>query len=118
LVDASPVITAVHQNHDYAYHPQGEYGVWHDEQAQRNIALAGGMRNMFTMDDATHLLTPSGLRRRWSYPLAPTHRAARRAWVGAWFAFLGATRPVRHALGLHQQSLDALRRKLRAQAKD
>ncbi len=118
LVDASPVITAVHQNHDYAYHPQGEYGVWHDEQAQRNIALAGGMRNMFTMDDAAHLLTPTGLRRRWSYPLAPARRAARRAWFRAWFAFLAATRPVRHALGLHQQTLDLLRRKVRAQAKD
>jgi hypothetical protein len=118
LVDASPVITAVHQNHDYAYHPQGEHGVWHDQQAQRNIALAGGMRNMFTMDDATHLLTPAGLRRRWSYPFAPARRAAHRAWFRAWFAFLGATRPVRHALGLHQQTLDVLRRKVRAQAKD
>lgn len=118
LVDASPVITAVHQNHDYAYHPQGEHGVWHDEQAQRNIALAGGLQNMFNMDDATHVLTPAGIRRRWSHPFAPARRAARRAWYRAWFAFLGTTRPLRHALGLHQQSFDALRRKVRAQAKD
>lgn len=118
LVDASAVVTPVHQNHDYAYHPQGEHGVWHDEQAQRNIALAGGLAELYTMQDATHELTPAGIRpRRW-YRLAPAERAALRTWYRAWFAFLAVTRPARHALGLHQQTFDSLRGKTRAQAKD
>jgi len=105
LVDASPVVTAVHQNHDYAYHPQGEHGVWHDQQAQSNIALAGGLANLYTIEDATHVLTPSGLRRRWAHRWAPHRRAVVRGWYRAWFAFLGATRRVRHALGLRQENL-------------
>ena len=47
----------VHQNHDYGYHPQGKQGVWQDEEARRNMELAGGARHLFTMDDATHRLT-------------------------------------------------------------
>jgi hypothetical protein len=117
LVDASAVITPVHQNHDYAYHPQGEYGVWHDAQAQRNIALAGGLANLYTIDDATHRLTPKGLRRRRAHHWAPHRRAAVRAWYRIWFAFLGATRPVRHAFGLRQGAWDALRGK-RASTRD
>lgn len=112
LVDASAVVTPVHQNHDYAYHPQGEHGVWHDEHAQRNIALAGGQANLYTIDDATHALMPNGIRRRWAHHWAPHRRAAIRAWYRAWFALLGATRPVRHALGLRQENLmQGIRRK-------
>jgi len=117
LVDASPVVTPVHQNHDYAYHPQGEHGVWHDALAQRNIELAGGLRNLYTIEDATLVLTPQGLRRRWAHHWAPQRRAAVRGWYRAWFAFLGATRPVRHALGLRQSTIDALRGRS-AHAKD
>jgi hypothetical protein len=28
VVDASDAVLAVPQNHDYAYHPDGEKGVW------------------------------------------------------------------------------------------
>lgn len=117
LVDASAVVTPVHQNHDYAYHPQGEHGVWHDALAQRNIALAGGLRNLYTIEDATHRLTPAGLRARWGQYWAPPRRAAVRGWYRAWFALLAATRPVRHTIGLRQGAFDALRRK-RAPVKD
>jgi hypothetical protein len=117
VVDGSAVITPVHQNHDYAYHPQGEYGVWNDAQAQRNIERAGGLANLYTIEDSTHLLTRRGLRKRWAHHWAPQRRAAVRGWYRGWFAFLGATRPLRHALGLRQGAFDALRGK-RAQAKD
>jgi hypothetical protein len=118
LVDASPVVTAIHQNHDYAYHPQGEHGVWHDELAQRNIALAGGLSNLYTIEDATHVLTSAGIERRWAHHWAPARRAAVRGWYRGWFALLGITRPARHALGLRQETLAQLRGKVRAPAKD
>ncbi len=108
LVDVSPVVTAIHQNHDYAYHPQGEQGVWHDALAQRNIALAGGLPHLYTIEDATHALTPGGIHTRWAHRWAPARRAAVRGWYRAWFALLGVTRPVRHALGLRQENVNAL----------
>jgi hypothetical protein len=104
VVDASRVVVAVHQNHDYGYHPQGKEGVWNDEEAKRNYELAGGIRNIYTIDDATHRLTPEGIGTNPGYLFAP----ARRAWVRsrnrAWHALLGATRPVRHALGLRSKA--------------
>jgi len=105
LVDASQSVFAVHQNHDYGYHPQGKDGVWNDAVASENIALAGGPQHLYTMDDATHALTPDGLRRKPSHRLAPARRAWRRLRSRIWFGLLGLTRPVRHALGLRQDSL-------------
>ena len=42
VVDASEAVPAVHQNHDYGYHPAGKTGVWTDDLARRNYELAGG----------------------------------------------------------------------------
>jgi hypothetical protein len=64
VVDLTPSTTAVHQNHDYAHHAGGAEGVWKGEEAQRNLALAGGYRNTGTIRDATHVLREAGLRRR------------------------------------------------------
>jgi hypothetical protein len=63
LVDASSVVMAVHQNHDYSYHPEGEKGVWQGEEAQRNYELAGGWTHLYFISDATHRLTSSGVKR-------------------------------------------------------
>jgi hypothetical protein len=109
VVDASASVLAVHQNHDYAYHPQGELGVWHDEEARRNVELAGGDRSCFTLRDATHRLTPSGMRACRLHSLAPASRAARRAAHSALHWALCVTRPVRHALGLRKSALDIVR---------
>ena len=62
LIDATPVVIAVHQNHDYAHHPQGKDGVSHGDEKVINEKLAGGLIHYFTLDDATHLLTPQKLR--------------------------------------------------------
>ena len=102
VVDASAVVLAVHQNHDYSYHPQGEKGVWEGEEAQRNYALLGGGRYFRTIENATHWLTPSRMRRNWRHWYALGRRATASAASGAWFALLGITRPVRHRLGLRQ----------------
>ena len=63
LIDASAVVRAVHQNHDYGDHPEGEKGVWEGEEAQENYALLEGHRKFRTLDNATHLLKPDGMRR-------------------------------------------------------
>jgi hypothetical protein len=104
VVDASNVVTAIHQNHKYGYHPAGAHGVWNDEQARRNFALAGGRGHLFTIDDATHILEDEGergnLRRYW----APYWRRMRPAVVPAWFAIMDATRPLRSAMGLRSSA--------------
>jgi hypothetical protein len=57
LIDATLVITAVHQNHNIStIH-------WEGPEAKRNLELAGGSENIFTLQDATHLLTQQGLKR-------------------------------------------------------
>ena len=62
LIDVTPAVCVVHQNHDYAHHPGGKAGA-HKEgaEARQNVALAGGEAYLFTLWDATHLLTPGGL---------------------------------------------------------
>ena len=102
VVDATHTVHAIHQNHDYGYHPQGKQGVWKDEEAQRNYALAGGVRHVYSIADATHRLTPRGIEPNPGYRLAPARRALRRGRAAVWHAILGATRPVRHALGLRK----------------
>ena len=112
VVDVSDRVCAVHQNHDYGYHPQGMAGVWNDDEARRNIELARGIRPM-TIEDAAYRLTSEGLvRNRW-YWLVPVKRGYRdvlravRGWVRArlWHPLLDRTRSVRHAMGLKKDDV-------------
>ena len=112
VVDASAVVMAVHQNHDYSYHPEGKTGVWNDEQAQRNYELAGGPKHIYSIDDATHTLTAHGIRpNRW-HSFAPLRRAVARTRSRGWFTLLSLTRPLRHRLGLRQATLASLSAKV------
>lgn len=80
VVDSSRVVLAVHQNHDYSHHPQGEAGVYWGEEARRNRELMGSRRHFRTIDDTAFVLTPSGIRpnyRRW---LVRAKRIARHPW--------------------------------------
>jgi hypothetical protein len=97
VVDATECLTAVHQNHSYSHHPDGQAGVLDGPEAQRNLALGGGLRHAFTLRDATHRLTPAGVKRRfvpfdlrrcwvvpiirhkWARPLVRLKKAAVRA---------------------------------------
>ena len=109
VVDASEMVTAVHQNHDYGYHAAGVRGVWGDAQAKRNYELAGGPWHLHTIADATHILQTDGERanlRRW---WAPYWRWLRPKLVPLWFAMLNATRPVRWRLGLRSGDAARLR---------
>jgi hypothetical protein len=55
VVDATPSILAVHQNHDYSHLPGG---LPHYDQAEsiQNTALAGGFVHLYNMLDTTHVL--------------------------------------------------------------
>lgn len=102
VVDASRAVVAVHQNHDYDYHPAGEKGVWHGEEAQQNYALLKGLRYYATMENATHRLSYNGMKRNRRHGFVQAKRIAKSVASKVWFALLGATRPLRHALGLRQ----------------
>jgi hypothetical protein len=64
VIEATERITALHQNHSYSHHPEGEQGVWEGVEKQRNWSLGGGLRHAYTLRDATHRLTKIGIRRR------------------------------------------------------
>jgi hypothetical protein len=102
VVDATANVMAVHQNHDHAYHPQGLHGVWHGQEAQANRQFAGQGRHLFTLDDATHLLTGGEIEPNRLYRLAPLRRAFVRLANVTWYPALEATKPIRHALGLRR----------------
>jgi hypothetical protein len=119
VIDVSEVVYAVHQNHDYSYHPQGMAGVWTDAATQENFRLAGGWKHLHTIEDATFRLTSAGLQPNRGYWLAPAKRRVRRVTRAArtfvrtrlWHPFLDRTRPLRQALGLRQHVLNPLRRR-------
>jgi hypothetical protein len=109
VIDASRGVIAVHQNHDYSYHPNGRAGVWHGIEADENFRLAGNGRHMRRISDATEVLDANGIRsnvgwRQWS----AARRTAKRCQHFVYgdvlqpvtFFFYDITRPLRHALGL------------------
>jgi len=115
VVDVSEVVCAVHQNHDYGYHPQGMAGVWQDEEAQRNYEIAHQETRPRTIEDAKYRLTSDGIAANHFYWLAPAKRRWRdisRAVRGAlrtriWHPLLDATRSIRQVMGLKRDSVPA-----------
>jgi len=115
VVDASEVVCAVHQNHDYAHVPEGWKSVSGDEDAQRNFELAGGRAHLRTIEDATYRLTGRGVEANRFYWMVPAKRrwrgVSRKVWgtlrTKVWHPMLDATRPVRHAMGLKQDRIPA-----------
>jgi hypothetical protein len=108
VVDVSDVVCAVHQNHDYGYHPQGVEGVSRDLEAQRNYELARAETRLRTIEDATYRLKATGIKPNRFYWLAPAKRLWRQASkkvrgnlrTRMWHPLLNVTRPMRHAMGL------------------
>ena len=105
VVDVSKDVCAVHQNHDYAYHPEGESGVWQGEEAQENYRLLERGSKFRTLDSAVYVLKSARLRRNYARWLVLPWRYVRGWLFGAWFAALKLTRPLRHKLGLKQESV-------------
>jgi hypothetical protein len=104
VVDVSDTVTAVHQNHNYGYHPVGASGVWADEQARENYSLAGGKWHLYTIDDATHVLDSQGEHSNRARYFVPYWRFLRPTVIPVWHAFLNVTRPIRHFFGLRQNA--------------
>jgi len=63
VVDATTVVTAIHQNHDYSHIAGGHHTVWFGSDARRNLELAGGPDYMFNIADANWILSARRLRR-------------------------------------------------------
>ncbi len=105
VVDASAVVMAIHQNHDYSHHPAGEKGVLQGEEAKTNSELLGEWCHFCTVEDATHVLVHRGIRFSLRHWVAMSRRATLRASSSAWFGFLNVTRPVRHWLGLRRRDI-------------
>ena len=64
LIDATPLITIIHQNHEYntpGWDWKNTNSRTHPE-FLHNLKLAGGYAYAFTLQDATHILTTSGLK--------------------------------------------------------
>lgn len=66
VVDATKVVTAIHQNHDYAHHPEGKTGAFKGPEAERNRELMGGSEYSLGIRHATWLLTPKGMKRAYT----------------------------------------------------
>ena len=62
VVDATRAITAIHQNHDYSHLPEGEVTMRSGIEAQHNLKLLGRKHRSFNVKDATHILTPNGIK--------------------------------------------------------
>lgn len=66
VIEATKIITAIHQNHDYARFPTGDKN--HTEgrrkgvESQHNQELLGGWYYSYNLWDVTHILTPDGLK--------------------------------------------------------
>jgi hypothetical protein len=102
VVDATEVVLAIHQNHDYSHHQGGEDTFWHGTEAQENYALLA-KGDFATIENATHQLTSNGLRTNYRHWVALGKRKARGARNAAWFALMDLTRPLRRRLGLRQR---------------
>lgn len=120
VVDASSQILAVHQNHDYGYHPQGKAGVFYGLEAARNYQLAGGWRHLRTIADASHVLCADRLKPNRLRHFSTAKRYAQRAGrvflhdgiERVWFVFLRLTRPLRRKLRLNAENLRRMRVKV------
>jgi hypothetical protein len=76
LIDATAALTAIHQEHSYQHIPgipadSGDKPVYESEEGQLNLALAGGQRHLYTVFDASEVLTENGqLLSTWRPPFA------------------------------------------------
>jgi len=79
LIDISPVVMAIHQNHDYS-HSNKFADVRQSPELKRNRAMVGPWWHMYTIEDATETLREDGVhplrrhwwlmaKRLWSHPL-------------------------------------------------
>jgi hypothetical protein len=104
VVDASLAALAVHQNHDYAYHPDGPQGVQSGKEAAENQRLSGGGRHRYTTEFATEIATAEGVRPSHRHRMVLAKHLLSYYSTMIWFGLLDITRPVRHRLGIRKKA--------------
>lgn len=62
VIDASKAAKVIHQNHGYGHVPARRDDWWEGPEADLNRGLIGGEHQVFTLLDATHVMTPHGPR--------------------------------------------------------
>ncbi len=72
LVDASPSVVVIHQNHDYSHVPNAVGQRWEGPEADQNLRLAGS-RSLFSLKDATHQVQKGGVAPRRSLKTLRRH---------------------------------------------
>jgi hypothetical protein len=108
LVDASGVVLAIHQNHDYSHqphHPRTDAELYSGEEAKRNFRLVG-VNRVYSLDNATHKLAAKGFEWNAGHLVSPSKRALRRWWV----VLVQTTVPLRHRLGIRGPRLQRFSR--------
>jgi hypothetical protein len=100
-------VCTFHQNHDCGYHSEEGKGVWEGEEALENYPLPERHRRIRTLDNATHLLEPDGM--RWNYRAwyVQAKRDAYDQCSPVWVHLLDWTRPLCHRIGLRQKGNSA-----------
>lgn len=93
VIDATRATTVIHQKHDYGHVPARRSGIWEGPEADRNRELVGGPERLFTLLDATHIMTASTIRRA----IDPRHL---RRYVQTLPILKPVTRPLWHGLNL------------------
>jgi hypothetical protein len=114
VLDVTADVLAIHQNHDFAYHPDGLAGIKADKESKRNRVLAGGQLHLYTIDHATHRLIEGHITDRpgrWHVPLSYLLRIYS---IQVWYWLLGATFRARRALGLYRGALEQMQKRVRS----
>jgi hypothetical protein len=113
VVDLSSSVMAVHQNHDYSHHPEGEKGYLYGKEAVHNFQLLGGGLHLYSTDDATHRLTSRGIKRNFIHWFTMLRRMAVHGSIFVWCTVLVKTLPVRDSIGLRKKTIDRFAAKIR-----
>lgn len=64
VIDASLLVTAIHQNHDYSHYRGPGRNVWSGPEAQHHLNIIGSKARIFDITDNTWSLTTQGLKRQ------------------------------------------------------
>lgn len=104
VLDCSPFVVPVHQNHGYGLQPERTKGSATDALSVRNRELSGDGRHLRSILDATHELTRYGNIRRALFRRQLAKSSVQTLWQG----FLKNTFWLRRRLGLRRQNLDKL----------
>jgi hypothetical protein len=105
VLDCSDYAVAVHQNHGYAYHPQGKQGTNEDALARRNADLCGHGSQLRSIIDSSHKLTSTGKIRRTPFRRYIAEHPAKLRFEKIWQSVLINTFAVRKRLGLRRQTV-------------